>query len=104
MKELFDAEQQVQNVQQAEGHVIEIIAHRGDFSVFPENILASFAGEKLPILWEALELIRDTECKVYLEIKDIGEKEDFKEAVLKVVNECGMIEQCVFVSFQYKFL
>lgn len=43
-KELSDAEQQVQNVQQLEGQVVEIIAHRGYSSVFPENTLASFAG------------------------------------------------------------
>lgn len=163
MKELSDAGQ---NVQQADGQTIEIIAHRGYSSVFPENTLASFAGaldieadwieldvqlsrdeevvilhddslmrtagiegaaadftceelkgldagswfdasfagEKLPTLREALELVRDTECKVYLELKDIGEKEGFEEAVLKVVSECDMMKQCVFASFRYEYL
>lgn len=165
-KELSDAGQQVQSVQQADGQTIEIIAHRGYSSVFPENTLASFAGaldieadwieldvqlskdeevvilhddslmrtagiegaaadftceelkgldagswfdasfagEKLPTLREALELVRDTECKVYLELKDIGEKEGFEEAVLKVVSECDMMKQCVFASFRYEYL
>lgn len=64
----------------------------------------AFAGEKLPTLQEALELIKNTECRVYLELKDIGEKEGFEEAVLEIVNECGMTEQCVFVSFRYEYL
>lgn len=166
LKESSDAEQQVQNVQQVDGQAIEIIAHRGYSSVFPENTLASFAGaldigadyieldvqlskdgevvilhdeslerttgvegtvadltceelkeldagswfdtsfagEKLPTLQEALELIRNMECRVYLELKDIGEQEGFEEAVLEVVNGCGMAEQCVFASFRYEYL
>ena len=43
---------------------------------------ASFAGEKIPTLEEALTLIRDTQCGVYLELKDIGQVEGFEEAVL----------------------
>lgn len=166
LKELSDAEQYVQNMQQVDGQAIEIIAHRGYSSVFPENTLVSFAGaldigvdyieldvqlskdgevvilhddslqrttgvegmvadytckelkeldagswfdvsfagEKLPTLQEALELIRNTECRVYLELKDIGEKVGFEEAVLQIVNECGMTEQCVFASFRYEYL
>lgn len=166
LNELSDEEQQVQNAQQDERQAIEIIAHRGYSSVFPENTLASFggaldigadwieldvqlskdgkvvilhddslmrttgiegaaadftceelkeldagswfdvsfAGEKLPTLREALELIRKTECRVYLELKDIGEKEGFEEAVLGVVEDCGMTGQCVFASFRYEYL
>ena len=166
LKELSDVQQQEQNMQQLEEQAIEIIAHRGYSSVFPENTLASFAGaldigvdyieldvqlskdgevvilhddslqrttgvegttadftceelkeldagswfdasfagEKLPTLREALELIKNTECRVYLELKDIGEKEGFEEAVLEIVNECGMTEQCVFASFRYEYL
>lgn len=65
---------------------------------------ASFAGEKIPTLEEALTLIRDTQCGVYLELKDIGQVEGFEEAVLKVVNECGMTNRCLFASFQYRYL
>lgn len=166
LKELSDAQQQAENIQQAEGQKIEIIAHRGYSSVFPENTCvsfagaldigadwieldaqlskdgevvvlhddslmrttgvegtaadftceelkeldagswfdASFAGEKLPTLREVLELIEGTECKVYLELKDIGGKEGFEEAVLDVVKECGMAKQCVFASFRYEYL
>lgn len=65
---------------------------------------ASFAGEKLPTLEEALMLIRDTECGVYLELKDIGEAEGFEETVLETVDKCGMTDRCLFASFQYRYL
>ena len=65
---------------------------------------ASFAGEKIPTLEEALNLIRDTECGVYLELKDIGETEGFVESVLEVAEKCGMTQRCLFASFQYDYL
>lgn len=65
---------------------------------------ASFAGEKIPTLEEALNLIRDTQCGVYLELKDLGEAEGFVEAVLEVTEKCGMKERCLFASFQYDYL
>lgn len=65
---------------------------------------ASFAGEKIPTLQEALELIKDTECGVYLELKDIGDVEGFEEAVLEVTDRCGMTSRCLFASFRYDYL
>lgn len=65
---------------------------------------ASFAGERIPTLEEALDLIKDTECRVYLELKDIGEVDGFVEAVLEVANQCGMTQRCVFASFEYGYL
>lgn len=65
---------------------------------------ASFAGEKIPTLQEVLELVGDTECKIYLELKDIGEVEGFEEAVLGVTDACHMTERCLFASFQYNYL
>lgn len=65
---------------------------------------ASFAGEKIPTLEEALNLVRDTECGVYLELKDIGETEGFVEAVLEVAEKYGMTQRCLFASFQYDYL
>ena len=64
----------------------------------------SFAGERIPTLKEALELIGTSECKVYLELKDIGEAEGFEEAVLEVVQQCNMKDKCVFASFRYNYL
>lgn len=67
---------------------------------------ASFSGEKIPTLQEALELIRDTDvsCKVYLELKDIGDVEGFEEAVLEVTDQSGMTDRCMFASFRYEYL
>ncbi len=65
---------------------------------------ASFAGEKVPTLKEALELIKESNCNVYLELKDIGEVPGFAEDVLAVAKECGMMERCVFASFNYSYL
>lgn len=67
---------------------------------------ASFSGEKIPTLQEALELIRDADanCNVYLELKDIGDVEGFEEAVLEVTDRCGMTQRCMFASFRYEYL
>ncbi len=65
---------------------------------------ASFAGERIPTLQEALELISGSECGVYLELKDIGDVEGFEEAVLAVADRCGMTDRCMFASFRYEYL
>lgn len=65
---------------------------------------ASFAGERIPTLKEALELVRDSDCKIYLELKDIGDDPEFARKVLETATECGMLEQCVFASFNYDYL
>lgn len=65
---------------------------------------ASFAGEKIPTLEEALNLVKGTECKVYLELKDIGDVEGLVETVVEVTEGCGMAGQCVFASFRYDYL
>lgn len=63
-----------------------------------------FTGEKIPTLAEALEVIRESDLEVYLELKDIGEKEGFVEGVLAAAEETGMQERCIFASFQYNYL
>lgn len=64
----------------------------------------SFAGERIPTLKEVLELVSISDCKVYLELKDIGKAAGFEEAVLEAVSSCGMTDRCVFASFQYEYL
>ncbi|MDE7446785.1 MAG: hypothetical protein K2N15_13950 [Lachnospiraceae bacterium] len=51
-----------------------------------------------------LELISTSDCKAYLELKDIGEAAGFEEAVLEVVQQCNMKERCVFASFRHSYL
>lgn len=64
----------------------------------------SYEGERIPTLWEALELISRSECRVYLELKDIGPVDGFEEKVLSVVRQCEMEDRCVFASFRYEYL
>ena len=63
-----------------------------------------FAGEKIPTLEEALDLISESDCKVYLELKDIGVVEGFEEAVLEATESTGMTDRCLFASFNYEYL
>ena len=64
----------------------------------------AYVGERIPTLLEVLQLIKDSDCRVYLELKDIGDVEGFEEAVLDVTNQCGMTERCIFASFRYEYL
>lgn len=63
-----------------------------------------YAGERMPTLPEVLELIRDTDLEIYLELKDIGEVQGFEEAVLGAVDSYAMTDRCVFASFNYQYL
>jgi glycerophosphoryl diester phosphodiesterase len=63
-----------------------------------------YADEKIPTLLQVLELVSSSECKVYLELKDMGDIDGFEEAVLSVVRQAGMIDRCVFASFNYDYL
>ena len=64
----------------------------------------SFSGEKIPTLAEVLELIRDSELDIYLELKDIGEADGFAAAVVSEVVEHGMQERVIYASFNYQYL
>lgn len=64
----------------------------------------SFSGEKIPSLAEVLELIRDSELDIYLELKDIGEADGFAAAVVAEVEAQGMKNRVVYASFNYQYL
>lgn len=64
----------------------------------------SFAGAHIPTLEEALTLIGESDLKVYLELKDIGQADAFVEAVVETAKQCGMENRCVFASFNYQYL
>lgn len=65
---------------------------------------ASFAGERIPTLDQALDLTAGHGGRIYLELKDMGERPGFEEAVLEAVAERGMTAQCIFASFNYSYL
>lgn len=65
---------------------------------------ADFAGEKIPTLDETLAYLQEQDCRIYLELKDIGAVEGFAESVAATAANYGMTERCVFASFNYEYL
>lgn len=63
-----------------------------------------YAGEQILTLQQMLEQVRDSEAKIYLELKDIGDSEGFEETVLAATDAAGMTQRCVFASFRYEYL
>lgn len=55
-------------------------------------------------LQQMLELVRDSDVKIYLELKDIGNLEGFEETVLAATDAADMTKRCVFASFCYEYL
>lgn len=64
----------------------------------------AFMGERIPTLEETLDYLKGEDCSLYLELKDIGEAEGFEEKVVETVREYGMMDRCVFASFNYEYL
>ena len=65
---------------------------------------AEFAGEKIPTLEETLAYLQGKDCRIYLELKDIGDVEGFAENVAATVAKYEMTNQCVYASFNYEYL
>lgn len=63
-----------------------------------------YAGERIPTLDEVLNYLQDTSCRLYLELKDIGEVEGFEETVVSTVTSYNMLDKCIFASFNYSYL
>ena len=64
-----------------------------------------FAGTKIAKLSQLLDFMKAyPEIKIYIELKDIGENEEFIKKVYTLVKNSGMMEQCYFASFQKKYL
>ncbi len=72
----------------------------------------SYASEKIPTLLEVLELIKESDLEIYLELKDITEassltedqKAAFADMVVEQVEECGMADRVIYASFNYDYL
>lgn len=64
----------------------------------------AYEGVRIPTLEELLILLRDSDCRLYLELKDIGDAEGFVEETLFEVEQYGMLDRCVFASFCYEYL
>lgn len=65
---------------------------------------SAYEGVRIPTLEELLLLLRDSDCRLYLELKDIGDVDGFVEETLAEVEQYGMLDRCVFASFCYDYL
>ncbi len=63
-----------------------------------------YAGTQIPTLDEVLDLVKLSDVKIYLELKDIGEDTQFPLDVLQLTREKQMENRCIFASFQYEYL
>ena len=61
-------------------------------------------GEHIPTLSQVLQLIQPTNLEIYLELKDIGESEDFAVSVAQMVQEIQMQDRVIFASSNYQYL
>ncbi len=60
----------------------------------------SFAGEKIPSLAEALDLVRPTSAAVYCEVKGYRELEDL-DRMARIVRDKEMTSRTIFISMDY---
>ncbi len=65
---------------------------------------SAYEGVRIPTLEELLLLLRDSDCRLYLELKDIGDVDGFVEETLWEVEQFGLLDRCVFASFCYDYL
>ena len=63
-----------------------------------------YAGTKIPTLQEFMDLVKDDDVRIYLELKDIGEVDGFVEAIYNVIEQNGMHDRVVYASFNYGYL
>ncbi len=78
----------------------ELLAY--DFGSFKGE---EFAGEKIPLLSQVLDLIKESGILLNIEIKNRGEKEDgLEEAVSNMVHEYELEDKVIYSSFDHQML
>ena len=60
-----------------------------------------FAGEKIPLLAEAAEFSKETGIRLNIELKPTGHEIDFEKAVVDIIHEYNMENDCVITSQSY---
>ena len=63
-----------------------------------------FTCEKIPTLDQVMLLMQDKDLTVVVELKNIGEDEDFPAQVYERVKGYGMLSHVIFASFNYTYL
>lgn len=73
-----------------------------DFGVFKGE---AFAGEKIPLLSQVLDLIKESGLLLNIEIKNRGEKVDgLEDAVCNMVHEYELCDKVLYSSFDHEML
>lgn len=63
----------------------------------------SFRGEEIPTLEEAIESVRG-KLKLNIEVKYNGHNKNIIKKVVKVIEDCNFVQDCVLTSMNYSFL
>lgn len=63
-----------------------------------------FARERIPTLDQVLDLLQSTNMRIFCELKDIGEDSQFAGQVYEKVQQYGLLDKVVFLSFNYDYL
>ncbi len=63
-----------------------------------------YAGTKIPTLQELLDLVKDDDLKIYLELKVLDKGEGFVQSIYDTVEASGMHDRVVYASFNYGYL
>ncbi|MCI8542077.1 MAG: hypothetical protein HFH95_01965 [Lachnospiraceae bacterium] len=62
------------------------------------------AGERIPLLAEAVEFAKENLIKLNIELKPTGHETDFEKTVVDIVTEYDFLEECVITSQVYHVL
>lgn len=71
-----------------------------------------FVGERIPLLSEVFDAVRDSDVEIYVELKDLSsqagisdeKREDFPRRVVSLAEEFEMIDRVIFASFNYEYI
>lgn len=63
-----------------------------------------FIGERIPTLDQVLEIVKDEDVKLIIDIKPYGSREQLAENVVKIIEKHEMEDVCYIQSFDYTFL
>lgn len=63
-----------------------------------------FTGEPIMLLSEAIELAKENNIRLNIELKPTGHEEDFEKHVIDIVKEYGFENECVVTSQVYEVL
>ncbi len=63
-----------------------------------------YANTKIPTLQEFLDLVKEDDVKIYLELKDLGPVDGFVSSVYNAIEQNGLQDRVVYASFNYDYL